>query len=126
MPNQSEQIYPRDSSGQTYQGNIPALSLTDLGGLPGADEDLDETGSTFHVSDFLELKDIEPMPMPQQEQPLYLNNYQQTYTKMPIETFSSPDPTTKGFGDDNYNLVFKLLLILCLIAFIYYILKEMR
>ena len=141
--------------------NMGAVSLTELQGMPGANEPVDDCGSSLHGAEFMEIKhmasphyerlmtQVVPVPwLAQREEATYMNvmkaaneprveTYRQLELSAPIENYGQVEnfenyeqvgnsEQIEGFGGGGYDLFFKVLLVICLLAFIYYIMKEMK
>ena len=160
------------------KGNMMNISLTELDGMPGADEDMKSCGSSIDAADYMmvqpmfvqgetnmyrsgqEMNYMQPtqtdmmnksmnMPMGMQEQygheSFTLPNFDNMFNglkshlpmqpyRMPIQTVSVQpiQPVTnttypvERFDGDNYDMFFKILLVVFLIVFIYYLVREMK
>lgn len=127
--------------------NQGAVSLTELQGMPGADEYVEFCGSGFNGAEFMEIKHMasphyerlmsQVVPAPWLGQPgevSYMNRVKmnneapsETYRQLKLSTLPNENyGTVEGFGGDNFNIIFKVLLLLCLLVFIYYIMNEMK
>ncbi len=127
--------------------HIGSVSLTELEGLPGAPEPVNDCGSTFHGAKFMKVKymytpyyerlvsEIVPVPWIAEPEEATFMNRQKAANEPPVQTYAqlqlSAIPadnyeTVEGFGQGGYDLFFKVLLVLLLLAFVYYIVREMK
>ncbi|ARF09725.1 hypothetical protein Indivirus_2_104 [Indivirus ILV1] len=127
--------------------NIGSVSLTELQGLPGADEPVHECGSTFQGAEFMQIKHMQPphyerlvsdvatVPwLAQNEEATFMNREKaanehkvESYTQLQLASIPSDNHMKiEGFGSDGFDLILKALLVICLVAFIYYIMKEVK
>lgn len=150
MPEQPSQVCgPMWSEGPMY-----SVSLTNLGNFHGAPEPVHECGSTLQGAKFMKVKHMyspryerlvtEIMPVPwiaEPDEATFLNRIKaanepkvETYKRLHLEampdnnygSFQTEGFSSEGFGTGGYDLFFKVLLIICLLAFIYYVSKEMK
>lgn len=147
QPTTQEQPQPHVCAPMWTSANIGSVSLTDLEGLPGAPEPVTDCGSTFHGAKFMKIKhmytphyerlvsEIVPVPwIAEQEEATFMNRQKAaneppvaTYTQLQLSAIPADNnKKVEGFGLGEYDLFFKVLLVLLLLVFVYYIVREMK
>lgn len=132
---------------QMCPGTQPMIvSLTELEGMPGADEQVHECGSTLGGATFMEVRDraynpnyerimekVMPVPWLAEPQEATFMNREKAANEPKVETYRQLELSaipgdnygtfvSEGFGE-GYSVWFKIFLLLLLVALIYYVVK---